>query len=124
MVGGCMARGVYGRGGICGEGMWMVGEGACVVRGMRGRVHVCVAVEMATATDGTHPTGMHSSDCVFYPYFQGFMEGRSLLVVYVFYFSRLSERSPMERRAPAQSSSRDQCTRGPSSGTTRTQFLF
>ena len=25
-----------------------------------------------------------NSDCVFYPYFQGFMEGRSLLVVYVF----------------------------------------
>ena len=23
-------------------------------------------------------------DCVFYPYFQGFMEGRSLLIVYVF----------------------------------------
>ena len=31
-------------------------------------------------------TLMHSNatDCVFYPYFQGFMEGRSLLVVYVF----------------------------------------
>ena len=28
----------------------------------------------------------------------------------------------MERRAPAQGSSRDQCTLGPSSGTTLTQF--
>ena len=28
----------------------------------------------------------------------------------------------MERRAPAQGSSRDQCTQGPSSGTTLTQF--
>ena len=89
VAGGMHGEGLHGKGcvsegGICGEGMWMVGEGACVVRGMRGRVHVCVAVEMATATDGTHPTGMHSCDCVFYPYFQGFMEGRSLLVVYVF----------------------------------------
>ena len=23
----------------------------------------CVAVEMATAADGTHPTGMHSCSC-------------------------------------------------------------
>ena len=30
----------------------------------------------------------------------------------------------MERRALAQSSSRDQCIRGPSSGTTRTPLLF
>ena len=30
----------------------------------------------------------------------------------------------MERRAPAQSSSRDQCIRGPSSGTTLTQFNY
>ena len=63
-------------------------------------------------------------DCVFYPYFQGFMEVRSLLVVYVFTSSNSPERSPMERRTPAQGSSRDQCTRGPSSGTTRTQLLF
>ena len=33
------------------------------------------------------------SDCVFYPYFQGFMEGRSLLVVYVFTSSN-SPRGP------------------------------
>ena len=32
----------------------------------------------------------------------------------VFTSPQLSERSPMECRAPAQSSSRDQCTRGPS----------
>ena len=57
------------------------------------------------------------SNCVrvFYPYFQGFVEGRSLLVVYGFYFFRPSERSPMERRASAQGSSRDWHTRGPSS---------
>ena len=40
----------------------------------------------------------------------------------VFTSTKISEWSPMERRAPAQGSSRDQCTRGPSSGTTRTQF--
>ena len=34
------------------------------------------------------------SDCVFYPYFQGFMEGRSLLVVYGFYFSPTLPRGP------------------------------
>ena len=36
--------------------------------------------------------------------------------------TKLSEWSPMERRAPAQGLSRDQCIRGPSSGTTLTQF--
>ena len=36
--------------------------------------------------------------------------------------TKLTEWSPMERRAPAQDSSRDQCIRDPSSGTTRTQF--
>ena len=30
----------------------------------------------------------------------------------------------MERRAPAQNPSRDQCPRGPSSGTTLTQFYY
>ena len=38
--------------------------------------------------------------------------------------TKLSEWSPMEQRAPAQGSSWDQCTWGPSSGTTRTQFLL
>ena len=37
----------------------------------------------------------------------------SLLVVYGSYFFRPSKRSPMEQRAPAKGSSRDQCTRGP-----------
>ena len=51
----------------------------------------------------------------FTPASNGFMEGRSLLVVYGFYFSpTLPSGSSMERRAPAQSLSRDQCTRGPS----------
>ena len=44
-------------GGVCGGSM--CGRGACMVEG-----HVlweaCVAGEMATAADGTHPTGMHS----------------------------------------------------------------
>ena len=41
---------------------------------------------------------------------------------FVFTSTKISEWSPMERRAPAQGSSRDQCIRDPSSGTTRTQF--
>ena len=46
-----MAGGMHGRG--C---AW---QGACMAGGMHGR-GVCVAGEMATAVDGTHPTGMHS----------------------------------------------------------------
>ena len=38
-------------GGMCGE--------ACIAGGVHGR-GACVAEEMATALDGTHPTGMHS----------------------------------------------------------------
>ena len=40
--------------------------GACMARvcvcggGMCGRRGACIAGEMATAVDGTHPTGMHS----------------------------------------------------------------
>ena len=52
----------------------------------------------------------------FTPTSDGFMEGKSLLIVFGFYFFPTPpEWSPMERRALAQSSSRDQCTRGPSS---------
>ena len=40
-----------------------------------------VSVPTRISTDPGHGT---RTDCVFYPYFQGFMEGRSLLVVYVF----------------------------------------
>ena len=29
-------------------------------RGMKGRGHMCMAGETATAVDGMHPTGMHS----------------------------------------------------------------
>ena len=48
-------------GGVCGRGhAWY---GVCMVgmhgRGMHGR-GACMAEEMATAMDGTHPTGMHS----------------------------------------------------------------
>ena len=42
--------------------------------------------------------------------------------MFLLYFPKLSEWSPMERRALAQGSSRDQCISGPSPGTTRTQF--
>ena len=42
-------EGVCGKmGGVCGEGRGVYGRGACVTG------------EMATAADGTHPTGMHS----------------------------------------------------------------
>ena len=43
-----------GRGGCA----WQVG--VCVAGGMRGGGGACVAGEMATAADGTHPTEMHS----------------------------------------------------------------
>ena len=44
--------GVHGKGGMCGEG-----RGG----GMRGEAEgSCVAGEMATVVDVTHPTGMHS----------------------------------------------------------------
>ena len=52
---GSMHRG--GRGhvwGVCMAG-GMCGRGVCVVGGK-----ACAAGEMATAADGTHPTGMHS----------------------------------------------------------------
>ena len=42
---------------VCGKGV--VHGGACVTGGMHGK-RACVAGEMATAADGTHPTGMHS----------------------------------------------------------------
>ena len=87
LQGACMAGGMHGRGGICGRGhtwqgacvagghVWqggMCGGAVCVARGKlwQGRMHdrqhawqgrglACVAGEMATATDGAHPTGMH-----------------------------------------------------------------
>ena len=35
-------------------------KGVCMVRTCMVRGCACVAGEMATAADGTHPTGMHS----------------------------------------------------------------
>ena len=60
--------GMHGKGeacvaGVCVWQMWqggMHGRGACVAGGVCGQGHACMAGEMATATDGTHPTGMHS----------------------------------------------------------------
>ena len=70
MAGGCVAgwwggghawQGVVwqgGGGGMHGRGCaWQ--KGHAWQGGMRGR-GVCMAGEMATAADGTHPTGMHS----------------------------------------------------------------
>ena len=85
MAGVCMVRGMLGRrcawwghawwgGGMHGSRVCVV-VGACVAGGMHGRGHMwqgacmawgyvvgggwaCVAGEMATAADGTHPTGM------------------------------------------------------------------
>ena len=61
---------------------------------------------------------------VFYPYFQGFMESRSLLVVYVF-TSPDSLRGPPwnEGHRPKVHHETD-VLEVPASGTTRTQFLF
>ena len=79
--GACMAGGVCFAGGMCIRGMHgggyacqgpLCGRGACMAGGMYGKGamhgrghawqegHVCVAGEMATAVDDTHPTGMHS----------------------------------------------------------------
>ena len=76
-------------------------------------IHTTLLV--TTAADG---------DCVFYPYFQGFLEGRSLLVVYVF-------TSPYSLRGPPWNEGHRPKVRHetsvlkvPASGTTRTQFLF
>ena len=52
--GACMAGGVHGRGGHVWRG-GMHGGRACVVGGC-----ACMAGEMATAADSTHPIGMHS----------------------------------------------------------------
>ena len=58
-------RGVCGKAGMHGRGYAWWGE-ACVAKGgMHGRGvcgigGLCVAGKMATAADGTHPTGMHS----------------------------------------------------------------
>ena len=60
----------------------------------------------------------HLTVCVFYLYFQEHPWTVEAFSLCMFYFSRLSERSPMEQRAPAQGSSRDQCIRGPSTGAT------
>ena len=51
--GACMAKGRHAWQGAC-----MVG--ACIAGGMHGS-EACVAGEMATAVDITHPIGMHSS---------------------------------------------------------------
>ena len=56
-------------GGMCGRRAYMVGgmhgrgacmAGVCMAGGMHGR-RTGMAGEMATAADGMHPTGMHSS---------------------------------------------------------------
>ena len=69
--GACVAKGgMCGKGGMhCERSMrgrgcaWQ--GGACVARGMCGR-GACMAGEIVTAADGTHPTGMHS--CCIYRY--------------------------------------------------------
>ena len=82
---GCMAKGVWqkggvwqrgscmAKGGVCGEGACMVGrhawQGGVHGRGYAWQGDICgrgvwrgasMAGEIATAVDGTHPTGMHS----------------------------------------------------------------
>ena len=54
-----MAGSVCGRGGACMAGGHALQGGPCMAGGMHGR-ETCVAGETATATDGTHPTAMHS----------------------------------------------------------------
>ena len=72
-----------------------------------------VSVPTRISTDPGHGTRIAR---VFYPCFQGFVEGRSLLVVFGFYFFLTPPSGPpWNEGAPAQSSSQDQCTLGPSS---------
>ena len=62
---------------------------------------------------------------VFYPYLQGYVEGRSLLVVYGFYFSPILPRGPPWNKGhrPKVRHKTD-VLEVPAPGTTRTQFLF
>ena len=64
------------------------------------------------------------SDCVFYPYFQGFMDGRSLLVVYVFTSSDSRRGPPWNEGHRPKVRHETNVLEVPASGTTRTQFLF
>ena len=59
--GSCMVGGMHGKGCAWQEGAWWEAyvAGLCMTGGMHGR-GACVAGEMATAEDGTHPTGIHS----------------------------------------------------------------
>ena len=77
MAGGMCGRGMWqggmhGKGDICGEvgicGGSMCDEGVCMVGGMHGRGACMVggmhAGETTTEAGRTHPTGMHSCDCI------------------------------------------------------------
>ena len=61
-----MAKGGVAKGGMHGRGACLVVGGVCMAKGRQFMVGgmcgggACVAGEMATAADGTHPTGMHS----------------------------------------------------------------
>ena len=57
--GGMCGRGACVAGGMHGRGRAYMAEGACMAGGVCGR-GACTAGDMATAADGTHPTGMHS----------------------------------------------------------------
>ena len=70
---GCVCVVARGHVWLLGGHVWLLGGHAWLVGGMHGFPGACMV------------SGGHAwFDCVFYPYFQGFMEGRSLLVVYVF----------------------------------------
>ena len=60
--GACMAGGMRGGGGLVWQ-LW--GEGACVAVG-DGGTGVVRAGETATEAGGTHPTGMHTFNLMFY----------------------------------------------------------
>ena len=70
-------------------------------------MYFCKSIPTRISTDPGHGTRI---DCVFYPYFQGSWKIEAFLLCIVFTATKLSEWSPMERRAPAQGSSRDQHT--------------
>ena len=74
--GACMAGGMHGKGAY-------VARRACVAGVMFGRGEACVAGEMATAADGTHPTGMHS--CISSPLVLFLQYSSDIALTYIFF---------------------------------------
>ena len=80
-----------------------------------------VSVPTRISTDPGHGTRI---DCIFYPYFQGFMEGRSLFVVCIFTSPDSPRGPPWNKGHRPKVRHETSVLEVPASGTTRTLFLF